>query len=224
WGGRGGGARLCPFPSYRSYLAALRACVKKPPDEVENLPGKGEGGVLGLEDFQEMVWCRGGGDWKAARAVLDMMWEDEDRRKQEAHRAGSPGAFSSLLREELILGPSHVTMPATPDALCYQARDRYRLVMECCVAAGRMDTSLSYLREMEARGIEPNEGCLRALIRGFGRGQGVSGFGEGGVTGGDQGGDLWASLRWRGLERALGVFEELAERFQPPSRCVVGWG
>lgn len=102
-----------------------------------------------------------------------------------------------------------MTMPAVPDAHCYQ------LAMECCVAGGRNDEALSLLTEMEGRGLSPNEAGLRALIRGF------AAEGVGCVGGGGGGGEAAAAgQRWRGVENALGVFEELAERFQPPSRCV----
>lgn len=113
------------------------------------------------------------------------------------------GSWSPLLQEALSLGPSNVTMPAVPDAVCYQ------LAMECCVSRGRTDEALSLLSEMEGRGLSPNEAGLCALIKGFAAGGGGVG-GEGSEE----------EERWRGIERALGVFEELAERFQPPLRCV----
>lgn len=110
------------------------------------------------------------------------------------------GSWSPLLQEALSLGPSNSTMPAVPDAACYQ------LAMECCVSRGRNDEALSLLSEMEGRGLHPNEAALRALIRGF------ASEGRGGV------GEEAEELRWNGIQRALGVFEELAERFRPPSR------
>lgn len=106
------------------------------------------------------------------------------------------------------MGPSNVTMPAVPDAACYQ------LAMECCVARGRTDKALSLLSEMEGRGLSPNEAGLRALIRGFASESGTPGVGGAGIEAES------AELKWRGVERALGVFEELAERFQRPSRRV----
>lgn len=111
------------------------------------------------------------------------------------------------LQEALGLGPSHVTMPAVPSAFCYQ------LAMECCVAGGCNDEALALLSEMEGKGLSPNEAGLRALIRGFAA-EGVGGEGEGRGEAGEA-----ARRRWRGVENALGVFEELAEKFNPPSRC-----
>lgn len=99
-------------------------------------------------------------------------------------------------------------MPAVPDAACYQ------LAMECCVAGGRNDEALALLSEMEGKGLSPNEAGLRALIRGFA----AEGGGRGAGGGGREATAAAAERRWRGVENALGVFEELAERFQPPSR------
>lgn len=96
-------------------------------------------------------------------------------------------------------------MPAVPDAACYQ------LAMECCVAGGRNDEALALLSEMEGKGLSPNEAGLRALVRGFAAEGGGRGAGDGGRG-------AAAERRWRAVENALGVFEELAERFQPPSR------
>lgn len=118
------------------------------------------------------------------------------------------GTWSAELQEALSLGPSHVTMPAVPDAACYQ------LAMECCVARGRNDEALPLLAEMESRGLSPNEAALRALIRGFAQ-EGL-GDGDGGAVGSTAA--ERAEMRWKGVENALGVFEELAERFDPPSR------
>ena len=124
------------------------------------------------------------------------------------------GTWSAELQEALSLGPSHVTMPAVPDAACYQ------LAMECCVSGGRHDEALSLLAEMESRGLSPNEAALRTLIRGFaqeglvdGSAVGSAGLGRGALTAAER-----AERRWKGVENALGVFEELAERFDPPSR------
>lgn len=97
-------------------------------------------------------------------------------------------------------------MPAVPDAGCYQ------LAMECCVAGGRNDEALALLAEMEGKGLSPNEAGLRALVRGFA----AEGGGRG--AGSRERGPEAAERRWRGVENALGVFEELAESFQPPSR------
>ncbi|CAN0220524.1 unnamed protein product, partial [Scytosiphon promiscuus] len=133
-----GTAASCPRPSYRSYRAALTACSKALPP----------------------------GDWRGSKEVLRMMWEDEAARVAKGDVA-VPGTWSPGLQEALSLGPSHVTMPAVPDAACYQ------LAMECCVSRGRVDEALALLAER----------------------------------------------RWRGVENALGVFEELAERFDPPSRA-----
>lgn len=122
------------------------------------------------------------------------------------------GTWSAGLQEALSLGPSHVTMPAVPDAACYQ------LAMECCVAGGRNDEALALLAEMEGRGLSPNEAALRALIRGFAReglagGDATAAVGGAALTAAER-----AERRWKGVENALGVFEELAERFDPPSR------
>lgn len=106
-----------------------------------------------------------------------------------------------------------MTMPAVPDAACYQ------LAMECCVSGGRNDEALALLSEMEGRGLSPNEAALRALIRGFAL-EGVVDEGGGGPAAERE----RAERRWRGVENALGVFEELAERFDPPSRLVGGAG
>lgn len=85
--------------------------------------------------------------------------------------------------------------------------------MEACVTTGRNDEALALLSEMEGKGLSPNEASLRALIRGFAMDGGESG------VGGDVAGQSTATeRRWKGVENALGVFEELAERFQPPSR------
>ncbi|CAM9259970.1 unnamed protein product, partial [Ectocarpus sp. 12 AP-2014] len=119
------------------------------------------------------------------------------------------GTWSTELQEALSLGPSHVTMPAVPDAACYQ------LAMECCVSGGRNDEALALLSEMEDRGLSPNEAALRALIRGFAL-EGVVADGGGGGPAAER---ERAERRWRGVENALGVFEELAERFDPPSRA-----
>ncbi|CAN0441737.1 unnamed protein product, partial [Ectocarpus fasciculatus] len=98
-----------------------------------------------------------------------MMWEDEAARAAKGDVA-VPGTWSTELQEALSLGPSHVTMPAVPDAACYQ------LAMECCVSGGRNDEALALLSEMEGRGLSPNEAALRALIRGFAlEGVGVDG-------------------------------------------------
>ncbi|CAM9417070.1 unnamed protein product, partial [Laminaria digitata] len=118
------------------------------------------------------------------------------------------GTWSVALQEALGLGPSHVTMPAVPSAFCYQ------LAMECCVDGGCHDEALALLSEMEGRGLSPNEAGLRALIRGFA----AEGVGDGGGGGGGGGGEA-GRRRWRGVENALGVFEELAEKFNPPSRA-----
>lgn len=90
------------------------------------------------------------------------------------------------------------------------------------MSRGRVDEALALLAEMEDRGLSPNEAALRALIRGFAlEGLGDSeGGGGGGLAGGAAGATAaeQAARRWKGVENALGVFEELAERFDPPSR------
>ncbi|CAN0341114.1 unnamed protein product [Ectocarpus sp. 4 AP-2014] len=101
-------------------------------------------------------------------------------------------------------------MSAVPDAACYQ------LVMECCVSGGRNDEALALLSEMEGRGLSPNEAALRALIRGFAlEGDVVDGGGGGPATERER-----AERRWRVVENALEMFEELTERFDPTSRLV----
>lgn len=90
------------------------------------------------------------------------------------------------------------------------------------MASGRNDQALTTLSEMEDKGLSPNEASLRALIRGFAaEGVGDGKWGGGGVgLGGDDEAAV-ADRRWKGVENALGVFEELAEKFHPPSRCVL---
>ncbi|CAM9927753.1 unnamed protein product, partial [Sphacelaria rigidula] len=198
-GARGSIGGVCPRPSYRSYLAALRACSRAPTSATlatdAASAGAGNGDGVGGQEF-------GLGDWQASKRVLGMMWKDEAARKaEEGKKAAVPGSWSPLLQEALSLGPSNSTMPAVPDAACYQ------LAMECCVSRGRNDEALSLLSEMEGRGLDPNEAALRALIRGF------ASEGRGGV------GEEAEEMRWNGIQRALGVFEELAERFRPPSRA-----
>lgn len=70
-------AAACPRPSYRSYLAALTACSRALPvaaataaAAAEDNGGEGSGGSGdGVR-----------GDWRAAKEVLRMMWEDEAAR------------------------------------------------------------------------------------------------------------------------------------------------
>lgn len=196
-----------PRPSYRSYLAALTACSRA------TLPAEtvsGEKGAVPPGPGSKVDQVQKGaahGDWRTSKMVLQMMWEDEEMRVAEGN-AAVPGTWSSVLQDALSLGPSHVTMPAVPDASCYQ------LAMECCVACGRNDEALSLLAEMESKGLSPNEAGLRALIRGFTAEGGTHVHEEAGVTAAEV-----AERKWRGVEKALGVFEELAEKFDPPSRA-----
>lgn len=147
----------------------------------------------------------------ANRLPQSMLTSQAHDAHAHTHTKTRAGTWSAELQEALSLGPSHVTMPAVPDAACYQ------LAMECCVSGGRHDEALSLLAEMESRGLSPNEAALRTLIRGFvqeglvdGSAVGSAGLGRGALTA--------AERRWKGVENALGVFEELAERFDPPSR------
>lgn len=198
---------VCPRPSYRSYLAALTACSRA------TLPAatvSGKNGAVPPGPGPEVDEVRKGaaqGDWGASKEILEMMWEDEAMRVAEGN-AAIPGTWSPVLQEALRLGPSHMTMPAVPDASCYQ------LAMECCVAGGRNDEALSLLAEMESKGLSPNEAGLRALIRGFAAEGGIHVQEEEGVTAAEV-----AERKWRSVEKALGVFEELAEKFDPPSRA-----
>lgn len=123
----------------------------------------------------------------------------------------SSGSWSPSFQETLRRGPSHTTsLPVAPDELCYQ------LAIECCVSYGRLDEALGLVSQMESKGLNPNEAALRALIKGFAAdGSGVTGEVAGNGSPGARGA---AERRWRGIECALGVFEELAERFIPPSR------
>lgn len=70
------GVGVCPRPSYRSYLAALAACSRAAPAPTAATGSSPSGG---------------GGDWRASKEVLAMMWEDEAARAAEENTA-VPGA------------------------------------------------------------------------------------------------------------------------------------
>ena len=200
------GALSCPRPSYRSYLAALTACSRAP------LPVSINDGAMPPDARAALITKEARGDWRASKEILGMMWDDEAARVAEKSVA-VPGTWSPILREALSLGPSHVTMPAVPDASCYQ------LAMECCVAVGRNDEALSLLTEMESKGLRPNEAALRALIKGFVAEGETKARGEAVGMATAERAAAAAKIRWTSVENALGVFEELAERFCPPSRA-----
>lgn len=90
-GARGSIGGVCPRPSYRSYLAALRACSRAPTSATlatdAASAGAGNGDGVGGQEF-------GLGDWQASKRVLGMMWKDEAARKaEEGKKAAVPGLF-----------------------------------------------------------------------------------------------------------------------------------
>eukprot|EP00953_Heterococcus_sp_UTEX-ZZ885_P017961 10044-Heterococcus_DN1.PRE.1 len=72
-------------------------------------------------------------------------------------------------------------------------RTCYEYVLDTCIAAGMKDVALKTFTAMEQRHIEPTERMYAALVRGFGD-----------------------ALE---LESALGVWQELRERYYPPCRA-----
>lgn len=104
---------VCPRPSYRSYLAALRACSRASPPPPPTptppavavaaaatvAPAGGVGAGDGAADASRGVAggearANGGvhvcGDWRASNEVLGMMWEDDAARMAEG-KAAVPG-------------------------------------------------------------------------------------------------------------------------------------
>lgn len=84
---------VCPRPSYRSYLAALRACSRASPPPPPSplaavtVAAPGDAGEVRANGAGAVHVC---GDWRASKKVLGMMWEDEAARMAEG-RTAVPG-------------------------------------------------------------------------------------------------------------------------------------
>ncbi|CAM9284480.1 unnamed protein product [Phaeothamnion confervicola] len=179
-GGGGEDVELFVAPSFVTYMAVL-LCTKKARD------------------------CQ------TAQKVLALMWQDSAEMERmaaataAARSSEGTGAIAAqfltakggasvrreawtlLLPELLLAGPIAGSAPPWPTEVCY------RLVVECCAEARRVDAALQVFSDMEQRGLQPSEPIYAAVMRGFG-----------------------ADLQ---LSSALGVWEELSKRWRPPSRA-----
>lgn len=95
-----GGGRVCPRPSYRSYLAALNVCARAVSPALAHGRMKGEHGVSGKGLVPEAAApdmpgpgdraadeAAAVGDVRASKKVLAMMWEDDAARVAEGNAA-----------------------------------------------------------------------------------------------------------------------------------------